>query len=102
MKIAISSQNRRSVTAHAGRCRRFWLYDVREGGTVAARELVELDKSQTLHELAPEIPDALRSVDVLLSAGMCDRLVARLGRYGISARQTDCSDPESALRAFLA
>ncbi len=25
MKIAVASQNRKTVTAHAGKCRKFWL-----------------------------------------------------------------------------
>ena len=101
MKIAITSQNRRSVTDHAGRCRRFWVYDV-EDGQVTGRTLLELDKTDTLHAVSPAIPDALAAVDVLVSTGMCDNLVARLGRNGIEARQTTCDEPDVALREFLA
>ncbi len=28
MRIAVTSQNRKTVTGNAGRCRRFWLYDI--------------------------------------------------------------------------
>jgi len=100
MKIAITSQNRRTVTAHAGRCRRFWVYDI-EDGEVRERELLELAKTDTLHELSPAIPAALTGIDVLVSTGMCDNLVARLGRNGIEARQTACEDPDEALRQLL-
>jgi predicted Fe-Mo cluster-binding NifX family protein len=100
MKIAITSQNRRTVTAHAGRCRRFWVYQIEDGG-IQGRELLELDKTATLHELAPGVPQALLGVDVLLSSGMCDNLVARLGRHGISAYQTSCEQPEQALQHYL-
>ena len=101
MKIAITSQNRRTVTAHAGRCRRFWVYDV-EDGEIRERELLELAKTDTLHELSPAIPAALQGVDILVSTGMCDNLVARLGRNGIEARQTACDEPDAALRELLA
>lgn len=100
MKIAITSQNRRTVTAHAGRCRRFWVYDI-EDGEVRERELLELAKTDTLHEVSPGIPGALTGIDVLVSSGMCDNLVARLGRNGIEARQTTCEDPDEALRQLL-
>jgi predicted Fe-Mo cluster-binding NifX family protein len=30
MKIAVTSQNRREITEHAGRCRRFWVFDVED------------------------------------------------------------------------
>ena len=101
MKIAITSQNRRSVTAHAGRCRRFWVYEV-DGARVAARELLELEKADTLHEVSPGIPRALAGVDVLVSSGLCDNLVARLKRHGIEARRTACEDPDEALEGVLA
>lgn len=100
MKIVITSQNRRTVTAHAGRCRRFWVYDI-EDGEVRERELLELAKTDTLHEVSPGIPAALTGIDVLVSTGMCDNLVARLGRNGIEARQTTCEDPDEALRQLL-
>jgi predicted Fe-Mo cluster-binding NifX family protein len=28
MKIAVSSQNQTNVTAHLGRCQKFWIHDV--------------------------------------------------------------------------
>ena len=30
LRIAVSSQNRKTVTDHAGRCRKFWVYEVRQ------------------------------------------------------------------------
>jgi predicted Fe-Mo cluster-binding NifX family protein len=31
MKIAVTSQNRRDITGHAGRCRNFRVFDVDQG-----------------------------------------------------------------------
>jgi predicted Fe-Mo cluster-binding NifX family protein len=31
MKIAIASQNQQKVTAHAGQCRKFWIYEITMG-----------------------------------------------------------------------
>ncbi len=28
MKIAVTSQNRKTITDHAGKCRKFWLFDI--------------------------------------------------------------------------
>jgi len=100
MRIGITSQNRREVTAHAGRCRRFWIFDVEEG-RVIERSMLELDKAGTLHELAPAIPEGLKSVEVLLSAGMCEDLIARLERNGIRGAVTKHSDPEQAVASYL-
>ena len=48
MKIAITSQNRKTVTGHAGKGRKFWIYKI-DGKTVLGRELLELPIEQTFH-----------------------------------------------------
>jgi len=35
MKVAVSSQNFRTVTAHAGKCRRFIVYELQPSGVPA-------------------------------------------------------------------
>ncbi len=37
MNIAVASQNRREITDHTGRCRKFWIYKV-ENGMIANKE----------------------------------------------------------------
>jgi cytochrome d ubiquinol oxidase subunit II len=49
MKIAVASQNRRDVTGHTGRCRKFWIYDIQQAA-VRERQLLELPKAQSFHE----------------------------------------------------
>jgi predicted Fe-Mo cluster-binding NifX family protein len=92
MKIAVTSQNRRSVTNHAGRCRRFWIFDI-EGGQVQGQTLIELDKGGSLHDIAPDIPESLQSVDRFVTAGLCENMKRRLQRAGIEARTTHIQDP---------
>lgn len=101
MKIAVASQNRREVTGHAGRCRRFWLFDSTDE-QVRPRELLELPKEQCFHDLAPGIPAPLEGVDVLIAGGMGDGLSARLGRHGIRVVLTDEKDPVRAVQLWLA
>lgn len=101
MKIAVASQNRRSVTDHLGRCRRFWMFDV-EKGAVSAPQLVELAKEETLHALSPHIPKLLGTPDTIICAGMGGGMRARLKARGINAHVTSCDEPEAAVRQFLA
>ncbi|MEE4277735.1 MAG: NifB/NifX family molybdenum-iron cluster-binding protein [Halieaceae bacterium] len=100
MKIAIASQNRRSVTDHVGRCRRFWIYQL-DGESAAEGELLELPKEGTLHALAPDIPPALQGVNVLIAAEINDKLRQRLHRHGIEGRVSACSEPADALAEFV-
>jgi predicted Fe-Mo cluster-binding NifX family protein len=66
MKIAVASQNRREITGHTGRCRRFWVYDIAFNAAIAGRELLELNKSQCFHESSTHDAHPLDYVPVLI------------------------------------
>jgi predicted Fe-Mo cluster-binding NifX family protein len=100
MKIAVTSQNRRDVTGHAGRCRNFWVFDVNDG-VVVDRLLLELPKEDSFHDSSPHARHPLDGVEILISGGMGDGLRARLARRGIEALVTTETDPELAVRAWL-
>lgn len=101
MKIAVTSQNRKEVTGHAGRCRKFWLFEVQDK-TVVGRELLELPKEQSFHDMAPGIAAPLEAVDVLIVGGMGSGLRARLARKGIRVVLTHEKEPAQAVRLWLA
>lgn len=101
MKIAITSQNRKTVTGHAGKCRRFWIYEV-EAGRVTGRELLELGLQESFHESRGQGPHPLDGVRALISGGMGEGLRLRLGQKGIDARTTSETDPDRAVAAYLA
>jgi len=101
MKIAVTSQNRRDITEHAGRCRNFWLFEV-DGLRVLDRSLLELPKESSFHDASPQAPHPLDGVDVLIAGGMGDGLKARLARRGIEALVTCETQPERAVQAWLA
>lgn len=100
MKIAVTSQNRRTVTEHAGRCRKFWIYEITEG-EVQGKRLLELSKEQSFHDSARSVPHPLDTVDVLISGGMGRGLERRLRERGIEAVVTDETDPDAATKAYL-
>jgi predicted Fe-Mo cluster-binding NifX family protein len=101
MKIAIASQNRKQVTGHTGSCRRFWIYEI-SAGEVAGRQLLELPLEQSLHATTPHTPHPLDGVQVLISAGMGEGMIARLAKMGIEALITTQSDPDQAVALYLA
>ena len=101
MKIAVASQNRREVTGHTGRCRKFWFYDI-EQGQVQNKVLLELPKEQSLHDSSPHASHPLEVADVLISAGMGHGLVRRLTAWGVEAVVTPVADPDAAVAHYLA
>jgi predicted Fe-Mo cluster-binding NifX family protein len=101
MKIAVTSQNRRDITEHAGRCRNFWVFEV-DGLQIVNRSLLELPKDASFHDAPAHAPHPLDGVDVLISGGMGEGLKARLARRGIEALVTTERQPERAAQAWLA
>ena len=86
MKIAITSQNRKTITEHAGMCRKFWVYEVQDQ-SVVAKNLVELEKEQSFHEVAHTdnaAPHPLDGIALLIAGGAGRGLQTRLAQRGIS------------------
>lgn len=101
MKIAVASQNRREVTGHTGRCRRFWVYEI-AAGRIAGKTLRELPISGSFHETPSGAPHALDDVDVLICGGMGAGLRRKLDARGITAVVTAAVAPDAAVEAYLA
>jgi len=101
MRIAVTSQNRKNITEHAGRCRNFWVFDV-EDGRITGRSLLELPKEASFHESSPDAAHPLDGVDVLVTGGMGAGLQSRLARKGIEAVVTLETDPERAVLLWVA
>ncbi len=101
MKIAVASQNRRNVTDHAGRCRRFWVYEI-ERGRIVRKDLRELPISGSFHETPAGTPHALDDVDVLIAGGMGAGVRRKLDTRGITGIVTAGADPDVAVTAYLA
>lgn len=97
--IALTTQNRRHITPHAGRCRHFMVKQVESGGE-SDWESRSLDKDHTLFSQTEGLPDALRDVDVLITAGAGPGLQTRLARLGVQLVITDILLPEQALAAW--
>jgi predicted Fe-Mo cluster-binding NifX family protein len=100
MKIAVTSQNRKTVTGHAGKCRKFWIYEI-EGAEVIGKTLLELPLEQSFHESSQVDSHPLDDVNVLISGGMGQGLRFRLKQKGIQALATPETDPDRAVAAWL-
>lgn len=101
VRIAVCSQNRKTVTEHAGKCRKFWIYTLTDG-VLGERELLELPLEQALHSTPGEAPHPLDGVHVLIAASMGGGMQAKLRARGIAPRITAIDDPDAAVAAFLA
>ena len=101
IKIAVTSQNRKTITGHAGKCRKFWIYEV-AGGEVRTKYLLELPIEQSFHESNHAAPHPLDGVNVLICGGLGSGLQNRLKQKGLLAVATEETDPDQAVAAWLA
>lgn len=99
MQIAVTSQNRKTITEHAGKCRKFWIYDIEEG-VVKDKHLVELGIEQSFHA-SHSLAEPLSDVTVLITASMGAGLHQRLTSYGVQPVITMEENPDTAVAAFL-
>lgn len=97
MKIAIASQNRRTVSSHAGKCTHFWVIDSADG---SCRSLL-LSPAQLLCQAVDLSDHPLREVDVLLAASAGQPLAQRLAQAGVTLSLTMESDPQAAAARWM-
>jgi predicted Fe-Mo cluster-binding NifX family protein len=100
MQIAVTSQNRKTITEHAGKCRKFWIYDV-EKGVLTGKRLVEVSIEQSLHASAGQLAEPLAGINTLITRGMGPGLYERLMQSGILPVVTMEDDPDAAVSAML-
>jgi predicted Fe-Mo cluster-binding NifX family protein len=100
MKIAVASQDRRHITGHTGRCRKFLIYQV-ANEKILAKELLELPEELSFHNSSPNDPHPLDDVAVLINGGMGQGLARRLANKGIMSVITTRKDPDGAVMAYL-
>ena len=89
------------MTEHAGKCRKFWVYDI-EHGRVVGRSLLELSIEQSFHEAKEGQAHPLDEVDVLITGSIGGGLQQRLRQRGILGVVTTETDLDQAVADFLA
>lgn len=100
MQVAFTAQNRKTITGHAGMCRNFLVFQIKNG-MISEPRLVEVAKEQSFHELADDTPHPLDGVDLILSGSMGSGLQQKLARRGLRALITSETDPSLAIRELL-
>ena len=102
MQIAVSSQNFRQVTGHAGHARRFLVFKVDDANSINLVNRLDLPKELAIHGFDDRQPHPLYDVDVLITGGAGEVFRQRLAMRGVRVVATGETDPETAVRDFLA
>lgn len=100
MKIAVTSQNFRTITGHAGKTRRFLVYDQDTEGGWKEMERLDLPKEMSMHEFTGG-SHPIDVVDVLITAGCGDGFIRKMATRGIDVVQTAETDPLTAVEKLM-
>ncbi len=102
MIIGVTSQNFRTITGHAGKTRRFLVYEADpETGEVRELERIDLPKEMALHNYQGGEPHPVESFDVLITGGCGQGFVGRMVAWGVELYVTSETDPMKAVQAVI-
>jgi predicted Fe-Mo cluster-binding NifX family protein len=101
MRIAVTSQNFRTVTGHAGKARRFIVFEA--DGQTPPREIerLDLDADMAMHGYSHHAAHPLDSMQVLITGGAGEGFVRNLAARGVQVVATNETIPSLAVEAFL-
>jgi len=102
MRIAVTSQNFRAITPHAGATRRFLVYEAEPGKTPREVDRLDLPRGMAMHEFHGPGPHPLDGVDAILTGGAGNGFVRRMAARNIEAVVTAETDPLTAVKRFVA
>lgn len=105
MKIALSMQNGRDLSGHAGRCTRFALFTI-ENKEILSKEMIAFGEEATFHSIfhnnsLPFSEHPLHDVDVIISTSMGPGFVQKMRMHGIDALQTSVKETEAVIENYL-
>jgi predicted Fe-Mo cluster-binding NifX family protein len=102
MRIAVTSQNLRTITGHAGKTRRFLIYEAGADGNPTEVDRLDLPMELSLHDYhGDDHPLFELGLSAIVTQGAGHGFVQRMARHGIQVHTTSASDPLQAVTAIL-
>jgi len=101
MKIGVTSQNMRTITAHAGKARRFMIYEVSDDGQVKQAGEYNLPKEMSLHEHPHGAAHLVDDFDVLITGSCGEGFLRKMAARGVRVVVTGETDPMTAITKLL-
>lgn len=103
MRIAVTSQNFKTITGHAGKTRRFLVYETVGVESPMEIERLDLPQEMSIHEYQGEDHPLFQlELTALITQGAGQGFVQRMARHGITVHATSESDPRRAVALVAA
>jgi predicted Fe-Mo cluster-binding NifX family protein len=102
MRIAITSQNFKTITGHAGQTRRFIVYEANDAKEIHEVERIDLPKELTMHEYrGGEHPLFSLNLQAIVTQSAGQGFIQRVEQHGIKVLVTSESDPAVAIALVI-
>ena len=103
--VAVTSQNKKTVTKHAGECRNYLIFTI-ENNQITSKKVLELQDNEilkyTFHEDKSRNPqNLLYDVDVLLTGSIGPEGVNQLANQNVTAYVINEKDPDVAVDKLI-
>ena len=100
--VAITTQNRKTIFEHAGKCRNFLIYTI-EDDLITNKKLLELTKEETLHNVLhePNSSSVLFDMDILLTRGIGNGAIQKLATHNVACYKIEETDPDEAIKKLI-
>lgn len=100
MRIAVASQNFRTITGHAGKTRRFLIFEAAPGAVPQEVARLDLPREMSIHEFRGPGPHPLEAMQAVIVGSAGDGFVRRLAAWGVETAVTPETDPAAAAAAL--
>lgn len=103
LRIAVSSQNFKTITGHAGKSRRFIVYEADGGDAPREVERLDLAPGMSMHDYqGNDHPLFGLGLQALVTQGAGQGFVQRMAQHGVRVHATSESDPLVAVARLAA
>lgn len=98
MRFAVTSQNFRTITGHAGKARRFIIYEVQGPDEITEVTRLDLPLNMAIHGFNNSLQHPLDETDILITGGAGEGFMMRMAQRGVRVVRTGETDPIEAIR----
>ncbi len=102
MKFAVTSQNYRTITPHAGKTRKFLIFEAEPGSDPVESGRLNLPREMAFHNFHGQSEHPVDQVDVIIVGSCGEGFIRRLAERGVQVVATSETDPVKAIKDYLA
>lgn len=102
--VAVTFQNKKSISNHAGKCRNYLIYTI-NNSEVESKKILELTINETLHSYFHNETSSKRHIlfesDILLTKGIGNGAIEKLAKNGVACYKIEEDDPDCAIEKLI-